>query len=300
MFYEIYSRLCSEKGVSPSRAAVDMGFYRSSVSYWKNKGGSPGRDGLRKMSEYFGVSIETFTKEERETRAKATEEKAYKPPEDKNKTGADMTNRNTEYFIRSQQQIMDIVPGDGRELPGDTGGAVPDHEDLFTENQNRYFAGKRPVDPNPGMRKKSFSTAMELAKALDYIGDIKHGEPEDIGGRIKLLRKQQGFSVEYVAKVAGVDKKTYLMWESGETKDIRRYKLGRLAKILGTTIDHLAGKDSIPESIKRIDELDIKPFIELLETRGECLALLLMARDMSREDVELTISFMRSLKAETE
>lgn len=56
-FYEQFKLLCKEAGISPSRAATEMGISKSSVSVWKNTGSSPNFDTLKKISEYFGKDI---------------------------------------------------------------------------------------------------------------------------------------------------------------------------------------------------------------------------------------------------
>lgn len=38
MFYDKFIRLCSEKGIAPTRAAEDIGLTGGAVSYWKAKG----------------------------------------------------------------------------------------------------------------------------------------------------------------------------------------------------------------------------------------------------------------------
>lgn len=57
-FYEIYLKLCNEIGVTPSRAALDMGISKVAVTNWKNRGNLPTDANLKKISDYFGVSID--------------------------------------------------------------------------------------------------------------------------------------------------------------------------------------------------------------------------------------------------
>lgn len=304
VFYDIYARLCAEKGVSPSRAAVDMGFYRSSVSYWKNKGGAPTRDGLRKMAEYFGVSEDIFAG------AGDGDEAAKGEPRKTSghkKAAAKTAERSS---APDKSKIFELPVQDAFEKsePAQTGN-MPSRSTRISEEQtesaeNLHYADsgniklRQPDDEAAfaGSKSADFISAME--QAIEYIGEIKQDKPEKLCDRIKLLRKQQGLSVDYVAKAVGVDRRTYLLWESGEISEIRRYKLGKLAGVFGTSIDYIMGKDDMPDVVRGVGEPDIRPFVELIRNRGECLALLLMARDMSREDVELTISFMRSLKSE--
>lgn len=252
MFYDIYAELCAKKGVSPSRAAVDMGFYRSSVSYWKNKGGSPGKSGISKMAAYFGVPVALLI----ETREKKAHE-PVKPADAKERVNAkEPVDANKPVSIKAPVVSVCKTEGD-----------VPDN--------------------SPSM------FARQLTKALELIQDEIPSRPMTFSERIKALRKQQGLTVDYIAKAVNVDRKTLLMWESGKSDGIRRYKIGKLAKALNTTVDDLIGSGALTPTDRAV--LDFGPYIELLRTRGECLALLMMARNASREDVELTISFMRAL-----
>lgn len=58
MFYDLYSELCREKGVSPSRAALDIGISKSLPTSWKNTGTMPKGEILSKIAVYFGVSVD--------------------------------------------------------------------------------------------------------------------------------------------------------------------------------------------------------------------------------------------------
>ncbi len=56
MFYDKYCQLCEENGVSPTKAAEDMGIGRATVSRWKNNGSLPITRHIHIMTEYFSVS----------------------------------------------------------------------------------------------------------------------------------------------------------------------------------------------------------------------------------------------------
>lgn len=58
MFYDIYAALCEKKGISTSRAAIEMGISKGTVSVWKNKGTSPQMAQLEKIANYFQVSTD--------------------------------------------------------------------------------------------------------------------------------------------------------------------------------------------------------------------------------------------------
>ena len=56
MFYENYIRLCNEVQKSPSAVAIEIGISKPTVNRWKN-GSRPTDATMRKIAEYFGVSI---------------------------------------------------------------------------------------------------------------------------------------------------------------------------------------------------------------------------------------------------
>ena len=65
MFYDRFVHLCAEKGVSPSRAALDAGISKSLVTKWKANGAKdPSPDVIRKLSKYFNISVAELLGEE--------------------------------------------------------------------------------------------------------------------------------------------------------------------------------------------------------------------------------------------
>ena len=56
MFYEQFIRLCNEKGVSPSAAAIAIGLDKSAASRWA-RGSVPRGTTLDKLADYFGVTV---------------------------------------------------------------------------------------------------------------------------------------------------------------------------------------------------------------------------------------------------
>ena len=60
MFYDIFVRLCSEKGVKPGRAADEIGISRATVTNWKKNGYSPRETVMRKVADYFDVSVDSL------------------------------------------------------------------------------------------------------------------------------------------------------------------------------------------------------------------------------------------------
>lgn len=57
MFYDRFSALCAERGVSPSRAAIEAGLSKSTVTKWKsNPDSEPTGSAIKKLSDYFGIT----------------------------------------------------------------------------------------------------------------------------------------------------------------------------------------------------------------------------------------------------
>jgi len=57
VFYDRFIELCKQKGVSPTRAALEAGISKSLVSKWKsNAAKEPSPEVLRKIADYFGIS----------------------------------------------------------------------------------------------------------------------------------------------------------------------------------------------------------------------------------------------------
>ncbi len=63
MFFDIFKRLCEEKGITPTKASAEIGFSKGSVSYWKQQW-SLGKEALpdsinaQKIADFFNVSVD--------------------------------------------------------------------------------------------------------------------------------------------------------------------------------------------------------------------------------------------------
>lgn len=65
MFYDRFAQLCKQKGISPSRAALDAGISKSLVTKWKaNNTAIPSPDVLNKLSKYFAIPVSELLGEE--------------------------------------------------------------------------------------------------------------------------------------------------------------------------------------------------------------------------------------------
>lgn len=59
-FYTKFVKLCNDNDLTPSRAATLIGFNKSTVSGWKNKGQMPTDANLQKIADFFSVPVSYF------------------------------------------------------------------------------------------------------------------------------------------------------------------------------------------------------------------------------------------------
>ena len=66
MFWETYTDLCSKKGESPNQVAKNLSIASGTVSEWK-KGRAPQNAKLKKIADYFGVTVDYLVSGEDKT-----------------------------------------------------------------------------------------------------------------------------------------------------------------------------------------------------------------------------------------
>lgn len=77
VFYDKFIELCAQKGITPNKAANEIGFDRTSISKWKKSGFTPQSKTLVKIAKYFDVNVQSLissgeiTSEETAEKAKA-------------------------------------------------------------------------------------------------------------------------------------------------------------------------------------------------------------------------------------
>lgn len=59
MFYEKFIELCVQRGIAPTKAAIEAGLTAGSVTGWK-KGSPPRSSAVQKVASYFDVPVEYF------------------------------------------------------------------------------------------------------------------------------------------------------------------------------------------------------------------------------------------------
>ena len=99
-FYNKLIELCEKNHVKPSVVAEAVGLTKSSATYWK-RGAEPKGDTLRKIAEYFGVSVDYLLGE--------TDEKKSASTESVDTEGLEVLKQIRELSPEKQKQVFDYV-----------------------------------------------------------------------------------------------------------------------------------------------------------------------------------------------
>lgn len=77
--------------------------------------------------------------------------------------------------------------------------------------------------------------------------------------RTKEISKKKGYSLQKVAKDAGLGINSIYKWK---TQNPQIDKVEAVAKVLGVTVDYLLGRNETPEWANEKDTTDLKRFLE--------------------------------------
>ena len=67
--FELFYRLCQERGTTVNRVAKEVGVQSATVSAWKLGQYNPKIDKVSKIADYFGIEVSEFYKEDKDVRA---------------------------------------------------------------------------------------------------------------------------------------------------------------------------------------------------------------------------------------
>ena len=65
--YEIFAKLLQERGITAYRVSMDTGVPQSTLSGWKQGVSRPKYESMRKIADYFGVTVAYLAGEEDDT-----------------------------------------------------------------------------------------------------------------------------------------------------------------------------------------------------------------------------------------
>ena len=73
MFYDIFSNLCIMHKTTPATVAKELGITNAAVSKWR-QGAAPRDFTLRKIADYFGVTVDYLLGKDQEKKPSETED----------------------------------------------------------------------------------------------------------------------------------------------------------------------------------------------------------------------------------
>ena len=117
----------------------------------------------------------------------------------------------------------------------------------------------------------------------------------EFGEKIKMLRLQQGLTLEQVGDRVGVGKSTVRKWESGQIANMRRDKIAALAKALGVTPQYLMGWTE-PKGEEADREAELLALREELRRRPEMHTLFSLSKKATPAQVRQAIRFLEAIQ----
>lgn len=73
MFWDLFVNLCVEHNTKPNPVAKEIGISSGAVTNWKN-GATPSATTMKKIADYFGVSVDVFSNSEQKEKPTPTGE----------------------------------------------------------------------------------------------------------------------------------------------------------------------------------------------------------------------------------
>lgn len=100
MFYDYFAELCKHKGTSVSKACEDMGLSRAVAAKWKSTNTNPRMDTVKKISDYFGITVDSLLMRELPDGSEATQ---------KSRINIQSENKITEDELQQIKQFAEFV-----------------------------------------------------------------------------------------------------------------------------------------------------------------------------------------------
>ena len=150
MFYDKYLKLCNEKGVKPTTAAISMGLTSAAVARWKT-GSTPTDSTLLVIANFFGVSMADLLPDEEVARR----ELVKYPPDGMEDVAQEEMEKHPEYYgIKN-------IPAD------------------FSEDDKELFDLMRKYRDNPAIRimfhEMDDADPAQALEIIDMIQKFKQG-----------------------------------------------------------------------------------------------------------------------------
>ena len=111
--YEIFEKLCKEKGITPYRFCKDTGINSSTISTWKNKGSECSAKTAKAICEYFDISMDYLMSGKEESKSPNI------TPQDERDIARDMQNIREKLLSGADGPLSydgELIPEDDAEL----------------------------------------------------------------------------------------------------------------------------------------------------------------------------------------
>lgn len=120
----------------------------------------------------------------------------------------------------------------------------------------------------------------------------------DFSEKLRLLRKKHNLTLEQIANIVGVGKSTVRKWEVGMIANVRRDKIGLLAKALHTTPAYLMGWEEEKPPVNELSE-DERRLIEIYRKispeAGEMLLTMVnIFEEMPQDRAQMLLAMIRA------
>ena len=112
--------------------------------------------------------------------------------------------------------------------------------------------------------------------------------------RLKELRTAQKLTQQQMADYLGVDRTTYVKYETDKSEPTFD-TLQKLADYFGVTVDFLMGRDTIEKPAATMDD-ELNEYLEELKNREDMRMLFSLAKGATKEDFMQAVKIIEALR----
>lgn len=108
MYYDKFKKLCDEKGVRPGTVSRATGIPSATFSEWKKGTYTPKQDKLKKVAEYFNISLEELMEEEPSEKKKTIIKVWHNPNSEE--YAKEFVKKMSDSYLESFSTLLDTLP----------------------------------------------------------------------------------------------------------------------------------------------------------------------------------------------
>lgn len=259
MFYDIFSDLCKSIGKSPTGVALELNIQRGTVSNWKNNGAVPNPDALKKIAEYFDVTVDDLLDDD--------------------------TNCDFRYSPTFWKTFMSLCI-ENRETPAKVCHNIGVSEAAAT----KWKKGEAP-SVNVAQKIANYFN-VDIDCLLEE--DVLNKNSNEFYDTFLQLCNKKGVKPTPVTQAIGISKTSATKWKKGAIPN--GDTLQRIAEYFNVSIDCLLGKEKMQSSIDESQEdYELKYYLETFKNRKEMRELFRVADKTTAENIKKAIEIMEIL-----